>query len=87
MTTAADRVDPVTLEVDMIRCQGHGICAWLLPDRIVLDPWGYPVVDPEPIIDTRGWKRAVRTVRACPQGALRLSPVAVAIPSAATLGG
>ena len=35
--------------VDWIACEGHGICAELLPERIQLDPWGYPIVDPRPL--------------------------------------
>ena len=37
------------LEVDWIACKGHGICAELLPERITLDDWGYPIVDPRPL--------------------------------------
>jgi ferredoxin len=35
-----------TLKVDMIACDGHGICADLLPEWIRLDDWGYPVIRP-----------------------------------------
>ncbi len=34
------------LRVDRTRCTGHGICATLLPDRVTLDEWGYPIVEP-----------------------------------------
>lgn len=65
----------LTLAVDMIRCDGHGICAWLLPERIRLDRWGYPVVDPAPLeADERS--RAMRAVRACPRGALTTRSIA-----------
>ena len=37
------------LVVNPITCVGHGICAELLPERITLDPWGYPIIDPTPI--------------------------------------
>jgi ferredoxin len=37
------------LSVDMIRCAAHGMCAELLPERVTLDDWGYPIVSPEPI--------------------------------------
>ncbi len=30
------------IEVDPIRCEAHGQCAELLPERITLDEWGYP---------------------------------------------
>lgn len=57
--------------VDPIKCTGHGLCAELLPERIVLDEWGYPVVSPEPIhgkVD----RHARRAVTDCPALALLL---------------
>lgn len=37
------------LRVDRVACTGHGLCATLLPARVRLDEWGYPVVeDPHP---------------------------------------
>ena len=35
------------LTVDPIACTGHGACAELLPEWIVLDDWGYPMVSEE----------------------------------------
>ena len=35
--------------VDPIACDGHGLCADLLPERIELDEWGYPIVDRTPV--------------------------------------
>jgi ferredoxin len=32
------------LRVNPITCDGHGVCAELLPEVITLDPWGYPIV-------------------------------------------
>lgn len=37
------------VRVNPIACTGHGICAELLPERVQLDEWGYPVVDGEPL--------------------------------------
>ena len=37
------------LRVNPIACDGHGLCAELFPERIKLDEWGYPIVDPTPI--------------------------------------
>ncbi len=34
----------VALSVDPITCDGHGLCAELLPELIHLDDWGYPVL-------------------------------------------
>jgi ferredoxin len=59
------------LELDPIACEGHGLCAQLLPERITLDDWGYPIVDPTPI-GRDLVPHARRAVRACPVLALRL---------------
>ena len=32
------------LRVNPIACDGHGVCAELLPEIIELDPWGYPIL-------------------------------------------
>jgi ferredoxin len=36
----------VKLRVNPITCEGHGVCAELLPELISLDPWGYPLIAP-----------------------------------------
>jgi ferredoxin len=57
--------------VDRILCDGFGTCAQLLPERITLDEWGYPVIDPAPLGHAeRG--HAKRAVNACPRLALSL---------------
>ncbi len=33
------------LRVNPITCEGHGLCAELLPELIRLDDWGYPILD------------------------------------------
>jgi ferredoxin len=62
------------IKVDPIMCQAHGLCAELLPERITLDEWGYPLIDDAPIpaglLDL-----AHRAVDVCPTLALRLQPV------------
>ncbi len=58
------------LVVNPITCVGHGICAELLPERIRLDPWGYPMIDPEPI-PAQLISHARRAVAACPVLALQ----------------
>jgi ferredoxin len=58
------------LVVDPIACAGHGLCAELLPERIVLDDWGYPIVDSS--IPRSLAEHAERAVKACPALALRL---------------
>jgi ferredoxin len=57
--------------VDPIACDGHGLCAELLPERIDLDDWGYPIVDPQPITPPLE-AHARRAVAECPMLALRL---------------
>lgn len=56
--------------VDRIRCDGHGVCAELLPERIRLDDWGYPIIDPTPV-GRDLLPHAKRAVKSCPVLALR----------------
>lgn len=60
------------LEIDWTRCDGHGLCAALLPDRIARDEWGFPVLDDRPVIGTDE-KAIRRAVTVCPSLALRLT--------------
>jgi ferredoxin len=61
-----------TIEIDRIRCDGHGLCAELLPERISLDDWGFPIVKRGPVPDHLvGVAR--RAVDICPVLALRLA--------------
>ena len=57
--------------VDRIRCDGHGLCAELLPEMISLDDWGYPIVAPGAVPDDL-LGHARRAVASCPVLALRL---------------
>jgi ferredoxin len=69
-TTAPMPAAPTTgLAVDWTRCDGHGVCAALLPDQIARDAWGYPVLrgTAVPLADAR------RAVHACPALALHLT--------------
>ena len=78
------------LRVNPIACEAHGLCAQLFPERVTLDDWGYPIVDPRPI--PRALKaHARRAVETCPTLALFLgdaerataspAPTAPALPS------
>ena len=58
-----------TLRVDPIACDGHGLCAELFPERISLDDWGFPIVDPTPISSALE-RHARRAIRQCPTRAL-----------------
>ena len=57
------------LAVDWTRCDGHGLCARLLPEAITLDDWGFPIVG-----EITGLDRTVVTsaVSSCPRLALRV---------------
>ena len=59
------------IRVNPITCAGHGLCAEILPERIRLDDWGYPIVDPAPI-PTDLEAHARRAANACPTLALLL---------------
>ncbi len=65
-------MSPLRLRLDAASCTGHGICALVCPERVALDEWGFPDVDPEPL-DTRAELRHARfAVATCPEGALSL---------------
>lgn len=59
------------LEIDWTRCDGHGLCTRLWPERIGTDPWGFPIV-PAAITDEESG-RARQVVNICPELALRLA--------------
>jgi ferredoxin len=61
-----------TLKVDMIACDGHGLCAELVPELVGLDEWGYPVVSGNPVPQELR-KHAKKAVNLCPKLALTLS--------------
>jgi ferredoxin len=59
----------VTLRVNPIMCEGHGMCAELLPEIITLDQWGYPLLAARPVprhLAGHAWRAA----QACPTLAL-----------------
>jgi ferredoxin len=59
------------LVVHPIACDGRGLCAEALPEVIILDDWGFPIVSREEL-DPRLAGEARETVRLCPRLALRL---------------
>ena len=61
----------VRMRVNPIACTGHGLCAELLPERVTLDEWGYPVVSAEPVPPGLA-ALARRAVTDCPALALML---------------
>jgi ferredoxin len=59
------------LAVDRIKCDGHGLCAELLPELIRLDDWGYPIISAGSIPDHL-LPHAKRATEQCPVLALAL---------------
>jgi ferredoxin len=62
------------LSVDRIKCDGHGLCAELLPELIRLDDWGYPILSPGKVPD-HILPLAQRAVDGCPVLAIALRKV------------
>lgn len=63
------------IRVNPILCDGYGQCAELLPERVELDEWGYPIVHERPV--GRGLESAARrAVKMCPRLALSLERAA-----------
>ncbi len=59
----------ITLRINPIMCDGHGMCAELLPEIITLDQWGYPLLAAGPVPrPLTGLAR--RAAQACPTLAL-----------------
>jgi ferredoxin len=59
------------LQINPIACEAHGLCAELFPEWIVIDDWGYPIIDDRPIPPSL-LEHARRAADACPTLALRL---------------
>ena len=59
------------LRVNPIACEAHGMCAELLPERIELDDWGYPLIE-DPEVPDELLALARRAASACPTLALLL---------------
>jgi len=64
------------LRVNPIACDGHGMCAELLPELIELDPWGYPILV-SPAVPPALLDHARRAAAACPTLALLVGKAAV----------
>ncbi len=69
--SAAGRSSRLLLRVNPLTCDGHGLCAELLPEVISLDDWGYPM----PItaeVPAHLEPHAQRAAQACPTLAIVL---------------
>lgn len=60
------------LRVNPILCDGYGYCAEIVPERIALDDWGFPIVSAASIGDEEVLNHARRAVGTCPRLALLL---------------
>jgi ferredoxin len=60
------------VHVDWTRCDGHGLCAELLPEVLGRDEWGFPLAHGSLEIDAALEPHAERAVRSCPLSALKL---------------
>jgi ferredoxin len=69
----------VRLRLNPIACVAHGLCAELFPERITLDDWGYPIIDPTPIPPELE-AHARRAAEACPTLALLLERERARVP-------
>ena len=61
----------LSLQVNPITCDAHGLCIELLPELISADPWGYPIIAPGPVPEEL-LPLAQRAVSVCPTLALLL---------------
>ena len=65
----------IRVRVDPTACDAYGFCAELLPERVTLDEWGYPLVDGAPVgpelVDL-----ATRAAAECPRRAFHLEQMA-----------
>jgi ferredoxin len=71
LPSGPETADQKQLMVDWVRCEGHGLCAHLVPELIHLDSNGFPVIMNIPVPP---WleKDAAQAVEMCPALALRL---------------
>jgi ferredoxin len=60
------------LHVDWTRCDGHGLCAELLPEMLDRDEWGFPVSKGSLEVTDDVLKHARHAVVACPLLALQI---------------
>lgn len=70
----APRRTAVLLRVNPVACDAYGYCAELLPERVKLDEWGYPIVDGAPVPEHLV-ALAIRAAAECPRRAVLLEEV------------
>jgi ferredoxin len=67
------------LRVNPVACDAFGYCAELLPEIVLRDEWGYPIVR-EDSIPPHLFELAQRAVRECPRRALFIEELSQAKP-------
>ncbi len=71
MRSSRQRATRLRIRVDPVACDAYGFCAEILPERVTIDEWGYPIVDGTPI-DPTLVALATRAVTDCPRRAVLL---------------
>lgn len=66
-------MSPVRMRVDWTKCDGHGVCAELLPENVSMDEWGYPIIG-APEVPGSLEQHARHAEKACPALAFLLVP-------------
>jgi ferredoxin len=61
--------DRPKLKIDWVACNGYGVCEVAAPDLIVLDDWGYPVLQDGPVPSDL-MRQANKAINDCPMLAL-----------------
>jgi len=68
---AAAATPSTRVRVDLTACAGAGLCAYLAPDTVSLDSWGFPLLPGGPLT-SRQLRSARRAAAACPKRAVHL---------------
>ena len=74
MTITSRRLS-IRVRVDPVACDAYGFCAEILPERVTLDEWGYPIVDGTPVSGEL-MELATRAAAECPRRAVLLERIA-----------
>jgi ferredoxin len=60
------------LRINPTLCDGVGYCAEIVPELIMMDDWGFPIVEPRAIENDDLLHLARRAVATCPRLALMI---------------
>jgi ferredoxin len=73
--TITSRRLSIRVRVDPVACDAYGFCAEILPERVTLDEWGYPIVDGTPVSGEL-MELATPAAAECPRRAVLLERIA-----------